>query len=77
VNCHKVRGTPAIGRFGPDLTHLMSRQTLAAGVLANTPQNLRSWVDDPQKAKPGCLMPSMKLSGEQLNQVVSYLQSLK
>jgi cytochrome c oxidase subunit 2 len=77
VNCHTIRGTPAIGRFGPDLTHLMSRQTLAAGVLANTAQSLRSWVDDPQQVKPGCLMPSMKLTGEQLNQVVSYLQSLK
>jgi cytochrome c oxidase subunit II len=77
VNCHAIRGTPAIGRFGPDLTHLMSRQTLAAGVLANTAQNLRSWVDNPQLAKPGCLMPSMKLTEEQLDQVVSYLQSLK
>ncbi|MFL6350939.1 MAG: cytochrome c oxidase subunit II [Bryobacteraceae bacterium] len=77
VNCHTIKGTPAIGRFGPDLTHLMSRQTLAAGVLANTPQNIRSWVNDPQGAKPGCFMPSMKLTGEQLDQVVSYLQSLK
>jgi cytochrome c oxidase subunit II len=77
VNCHTIRGTPAIGRFGPDLTHLMSRQTLAAGVLANTAQNIRSWVDNPQQAKPGCLMPSMKLTEGQLDQVVSYLQSLK
>ncbi|MGI9069999.1 MAG: cytochrome c oxidase subunit II [Bryobacteraceae bacterium] len=77
VNCHAIRGTPAIGRFGPDLTHLMSRRTLAAGAVANTAQNLRSWIDDPQQGKPGCLMPSMKLTGEQLDQVVSYLQSLK
>lgn len=77
VNCHTVRGTPAIGRFGPDLTHLMSRQTLGAGVLTNTTQNLQSWVNDPQQAKPGCFMPSMKLTDEQLNQVVLYLQSLK
>jgi cytochrome c oxidase subunit 2 len=77
VNCHTIRGTPAVGRFGPDLTHLMSRQTLAAGVLTNTTQNLQSWVNDPQQAKPGCFMPSMKLTDEQLNQVVSYLQSLK
>jgi len=77
VNCHSVRGTPAVGRFGPDLTHLMSRKTLAAGVLTNTTQNLQSWVNNPQQAKPGCFMPSLKLTGEELNQVVSYLQSLK
>ena len=77
VNCHMIRGTEAAGVYGPDLTHLMSRQTLAAGVLANTPQNLRGWIDDPQQAKPGCFMPSMKLTPPQLDQVVSYLQSLK
>jgi cytochrome c oxidase subunit II len=77
VNCHTIKGTPAVGKFGPDLTHLMSRQTLAAGVLANTPENLRAWVNDPQEAKPGCFMPSMKLTPPQLNQVVAYLESLK
>jgi cytochrome c oxidase subunit II len=77
VNCHMIRGTGAVGVYGPDLTHLMSRQTLAAGVLVNTPQNLRAWVDDPQQAKPGCFMPSMKLTPPQLDRVVSYLQSLK
>jgi len=77
VNCHMIRGTQAVGKFGPDLTHLMSRQTLGAGVLANTAQNLRAWVNDPQESKPGCFMPSMKLTDPQLDQVVSYLQSLK
>ena len=77
VSCHAVKGTPAVGKFGPDLTHLMSRQTLGAGVIANTPENLREWVKDPQVAKPGCLMPSLKLTDEELSQVVSYLQSLK
>lgn len=77
VNCHMIRGTPAAGAFGPDLTHLMSRQTLAAGVLVNNTENLRAWVNDPQVPKPGCLMPSMKLTGPELDQVVSYLQSLK
>jgi cytochrome c oxidase subunit 2 len=76
INCHTVKGTQASGKFGPDLTHLMSRKTLAAGVLANTTQNLRAWVNDPQEAKPGCLMPSMKLPEKQLDQVVSYLESL-
>jgi cytochrome c oxidase subunit 2 len=77
VNCHMIRGTSAVGKFGPDLTHLMSRQTLAAGVLANTAQNLRAWVNDPQEAKPGCFMPSMKLTPPELDQVVAYLQSLR
>jgi cytochrome c oxidase subunit 2 len=77
VNCHTVRGTPAVGRFGPDLTHLMSRQTIGAGVLTNTTANLRAWVNDPQDAKPGCFMPSMKLTDQELDQVVAYLQSLR
>lgn len=77
VSCHAVKGTAAAGKFGPDLTHLMSRQTLAAGAIANTPENLREWVKDPQTAKPGCLMPSLQLTDEQLGQVVSYLQTLK
>jgi len=77
VNCHAVRGTAAVGKVGPDLTHLMSRQTIGAGVLTNTPEHLRAWVNDPQQAKPGCMMPSMKLTSPQLDQVVSYLESLK
>lgn len=76
VNCHAIRGTTAGGKFGPDLTHLMSRQTIGAGVLVNNPKNLRDWVNDPQDPKPGCLMPSMKLTNEELDQVVNYLQSL-
>ena len=50
--------------FGPDLTHLMSRQTIGAGVMENTPANLRAWIDNPQAIKPGCYMPSMKLSDQ-------------
>lgn len=76
VNCHTVKGTPAVGKFGPDLTHLMSRQTIGAGVLPNTAADLRAWVNDPQQAKPGCFMPSMKLTNAELDQVVAYLQGL-
>ncbi|MDQ2844486.1 MAG: c-type cytochrome, partial [Acidobacteriota bacterium] len=76
VNCHMVKGTPAIGKFGPDLTHLMSRSTLGSGVTTNTPEHLRAWVNDPQQIKEGCLMPSLKLTDNELNQVVSYLESL-
>jgi cytochrome c oxidase subunit 2 len=77
VNCHSVRGTPATGAFGPDLTHLMSRTTLGAGVAPNTPENLRAWVNDPASLKPGALMPAMKVSGDELDQLVAYLVTLR
>jgi len=56
VSCHAVSGTTAAGTFGPDLSHLMSRQTLGSGVVLNTVENLRAWVKDPQAIKPGNLM---------------------
>ena len=77
VNCHAIKGTKAKGQFGPDLTHLMSRETLGAGVIANTVENLQAWVRDPQHAKPGALMPNMQLTDGELNQMVAYLSSLK
>jgi cytochrome c oxidase subunit II len=77
INCHTVRGTPANGLFGPDLTHLMSRRTLGAGVVRNTPQALQAWVDDPAAMKPGVLMPAMKLSNDELNTLTAYLLTLR
>ena len=77
INCHTVRGTPANGIYGPDLTHLMSRATLVAGVAKNTPENLRAWIDNPDALKPGALMPAMKLSHAELDQVVAYLLTLR
>ena len=77
MNCHTVRGTAATGRFGPDLTHLMSRDTLASGMIPNTRENLRQWIKDPNTIKPGSLMPAMQLSDEQLDQVTNYLETLK
>jgi cytochrome c oxidase subunit II len=77
VNCHAVRGTIADGTFGPDLTHLMSRATLGAGVAANTPENLKLWVQNPEAIKPGCLMPAMNLDSNQLDEVVAYLETLR
>jgi cytochrome c oxidase subunit II len=77
INCHTVRGTTANGVFGPDLTHLMSRSTIGAGVIQNTPQTLRAWVEDPAALKPGALMPAMKLSGEDVDKVTAYLLTLK
>jgi cytochrome c oxidase subunit 2 len=77
VNCHTVSGTPAAGTFGPDLSHLMSRARLGSGVIQNTPDNLRAWVKDPQAIKPGNLMPNMQLNSRELDEVVTYLSSLK
>jgi cytochrome c oxidase subunit 2 len=76
VNCHRVSGTAANGGYAPDLTHLMSRETLAAGMIPNTRENLRDWVDDPQKIKSGCLMPAFKLSKQDRDLVVDYLFTL-
>ena len=77
VNCHTIRGTSAQGAFGPDLTHLMSRGTLASGATPNSPEGLRAWVRDPQRVKVGCLMPNMQMSDVEVDQIVSYLQTLK
>lgn len=77
VNCHMIRGTSSLGKFGPDLTHLMSRATIASGAVDNNHNNLRKWVDNPQDFKPGCLMPSLKLTDHELDQVVAYLETLK
>ena len=76
MNCHTVAGTAAQGTFGPDLTHLMSRATIASGAVANTPENLRAWIQDPNTFKPGALMPAMQLSNQQIDEVVAYLLTL-
>jgi len=77
MNCHTVQGTAATGKFGPDLTHLMSRDTLASGVMPNTKDNLRQWIKNPDTYKPGSLMPAMQLTDNQLDQVTAYLETLK
>ena len=77
INCHTVRGTTADGVFGPDLTHLMSRSTIGAGVIQNTPRTLRAWVEDPASVKPGALMPAMKLAREDVDKVTAYLLTLQ
>ena len=75
--CHTVVGTMAHGVKGPDLTHLMSRQSLAAGALANTVGGLSGWISDPQSLKPGARMPPTWLSGPQLAALRGYLETLK
>jgi len=76
VNCHTIAGTNANGKFGPDLTHLMSRGTIAAGAALNNRENLRLWVKDPEAIKPGSLMPAMQLDDKDLDAVTDFLQSL-
>ena len=76
INCHTVRGTVANGVYGPDLTHLMSRETLGSGIAANTPENLQKWIQDPNIFKPGTLMPAMHLTDQQNAQITAYLLTL-
>jgi cytochrome c oxidase subunit II len=75
--CHRVRGTAAGAVSAPDLTHLMSRRTLAAGTLLNNPGNLAGWIENPQDLKPGNLMPSQQLSGKELTDALAYLETLQ
>jgi cytochrome c oxidase subunit 2 len=77
LNCHAINGTNGTGRFGPDLTHLMSRNTIAAGAALNTHENLRLWIQNPDAIKPGSLMPAMKLSDAELDALVRYLETLQ
>jgi cytochrome c oxidase subunit 2 len=77
INCHAVQGTVADGKFGPDLTHLMSRKTIAAGAAENTPANLKLWVQNPDAIKPGSLMPAMRLDEKDLNALTAYLETLR
>ncbi len=76
ANCHAVRGV-SDGQFAPDLTHLMSRQTIASGVAPLDAATLRAWIADPQSIKPGCNMPSLQLDAQELDAVTSYLLTLR
>ena len=75
--CHTLRGTAAGGKLGPDLTHLMSRKTLAAGTLPNTIAYLSGWISNPQTVKPDAQMPNLELSAPELTAIRSYLLTQK
>ena len=75
--CHAIAGTPASGTLGPDLTHLASRRSIAAGTLPMSEGNLYGWVEDPQSIKPGSHMPTIGLEPDELHAVVAYLETLK
>ncbi len=77
INCHAISGTAANGRFGPDLTHLMSRDTIASGAADTTTENLRLWIQEPDAIKPGSLMPAMRLNDADLDALVRYMESLR
>jgi cytochrome c oxidase subunit 2 len=74
--CHAVRGADAHGTLGPDLTHLGSRRTLAAGTLPNTRGNLAGWIANAQSIKPGSLMPTIPLSADDSRALLAYLETL-
>ena len=75
--CHQVRGTLAGAISAPNLTHIASRRTIAAGTLLNNPGNLSGWIEDPQAVKPGALMPNQFLSAQELADVRAYLETLQ
>jgi cytochrome c oxidase subunit 2 len=77
IACHRIEGTVAAGVLGPDLTHVGSRRTIAAGILENTPENLERWLRDPAAVKPGVLMPTLNLDEDTIRTLVAYLESLK
>jgi len=75
-SCHAVRGTDAAGVLGPDLSHLMTRRTIAAAMLSNNPTNLARWIRDPQGVKPGNMMQAAEISPTELTGILTYLQTL-
>lgn len=75
--CHTIRGVNTSAGTGPDLTHVGSRQTIAAGLVDNTRGSLAAWIADPQTMKPGSNMPMVPLSSEELRQISAYMASLK
>jgi cytochrome c oxidase subunit 2 len=77
LSCHAIEGTPAVATIGPNLTHMGSRATIAAGVLANTPENMALWLADPDAVKPGSLMPNFRLTPAQASDLAAYLESLR
>jgi cytochrome c oxidase subunit 2 len=74
--CHSIQGTPANGKSAPDLTHIASRHTIAAGTLPNDGPHLAAWISDPQRYKPGANMPATSLAPDDLSALIAYLQSL-
>ena len=77
ASCHAIAGTNASGQVAPDLSHVASRRTIAAGTLAMNHANLRGWIANPQLAKPGNNMPAVRMSPDQLSAITAYLETLR
>jgi cytochrome c oxidase subunit 2 len=78
IDCHAIRGVAgADARVAPDLTHVASRKQLAAGILENTPANMRLWLKNPQHIKPGALMPDFNFTDQELDELRDYLETLR
>ena len=77
ASCHNIAGTPASGQIAPDLSHVASKSSLAAGTLPMNRANLAAWIADPQRHKPGNNMPIVPLTQAQLADVVAYLETLR
>lgn len=75
--CHAIYGTPYRARVGPDLSHVGSRETLAAGLLPNNAAAMAAWLRNPQALKPGTHMPNLQLTGPQVTALTAYMESLK
>ncbi|GBD32446.1 Cytochrome c oxidase subunit 2 [bacterium HR33] len=76
IACHAVQGISA-GVLGPNLTHVASRGTIAAGMLPNDSANLARWLRDPKAIKPGSKMPAIGLSTDEIEALVAYLRRLR
>ncbi|MBA3945965.1 MAG: cytochrome c oxidase subunit II [Herpetosiphonaceae bacterium] len=76
-SCHAIGGTGANAQVGPDLTHIASRNTLGAGIIENTPDNLARWIANPHAIKQGVLMPNLQLSDADVRALVAYMEALK
>lgn len=77
MNCHTIKGADPDTSVAPDLTHFAGRATIGTGVLDNTPDNLRLWLADPQKVKPGCHMPDFHLTKDEVNALAAYLETMR
>jgi cytochrome c oxidase subunit II len=75
--CHTIGGTEASGKTAPDLTHFASRRSIAAATMPNQRAMLAHWILDPQHVKPGSQMPPTRLNGEELDLLLTYLESLR
>ncbi len=75
--CHAIAGTDASASVGPDLSHFAGRRTIAAGTLPNNPDNLRRWLENPQRVKPGNRMPVVTLGRDDIDALVAYLGTLR